>query len=371
MARKRVIKGDGNDATGAAGAPGPLPVPGPADSTPAVDRNSEDSYLRALRPRNFDEYVGQMNVISSLKVAVEAARRREEAVDHVLFHGPPGLGKTTLAHIIAREMNVKLTHTSGPALERPVDMVGLLSNLEAGEVLFIDEIHRLSHAVEEYLYSAMEDFVVDFVTGKGAYSRTLSFPLKHFTLVGATTRAGMLSAPLRDRFGMVYHLDYYSPEDLTRVVRRSAEILKVSIDGEAAPEVARRSRGVPRIANRLLRRVRDYAEVLGDGTASLALARKALDTEGVDELGLDRLDRLYLSTLANQYRGGPAGIEAIAATVNEDSQTLVDVVEPFLLKIGFIIRTPGGRRATPEGLAHIGIWNINLGGDRNQGSLGL
>jgi len=369
LARKRVVKGD-SEAAG----PGPTPpmaLPGGAVSSSTVDLNSEDSYLRALRPRNFGEYVGQMNVISSLKVAVEAARRRAEAVDHVLFHGPPGLGKTTLAHIIAREMSVKLTHTSGPALERPVDMVGLLSNLEAGEVLFIDEIHRLSHAVEEYLYSAMEDFMVDFVTGKGAYSRTLSFPLKHFTLVGATTRAGMLSAPLRDRFGMVYHLDYYSPEDLARVVKRSAQILKVTIDGEAAEEVARRSRGVPRIANRLLRRVRDYAEVHADGAASLAIARKALDTEGVDELGLDRLDRLYLSTLANQYRGGPAGIEAIAATVNEDSQTLVDVVEPFLLKIGFIIRTPGGRRATPEGLAHIGARNIDLAGDRQQGSLGL
>ncbi|MBI4306818.1 MAG: Holliday junction branch migration DNA helicase RuvB, partial [Chloroflexi bacterium] len=274
--------------------------------------------------------------------------------------------------IIAREMSVKLTHTSGPALERPVDMVGLLSNLERGEVLFIDEIHRLSHAVEEYLYSAMEDFIVDFVTGKGAYSRTLSFPLKPFTLVGATTRAGMLSAPLRDRFGMVYHMDYYSPEELTQVVRRSAQILKVNIDLDGAPEIARRSRGVPRVANRLLRRVRDFAEVRGEGVVTLDIARSALTIEGVDELGLDRLDRLYLSTLAVQYRGGPAGIEAIAATVNEDSQTLADVVEPFLLKIGFIIRTPQGRRATPEGLTHIGASPMaEEETARRQGTLGI
>ncbi|MBI2965480.1 MAG: Holliday junction branch migration DNA helicase RuvB [Chloroflexi bacterium] len=349
---------------------------GQAAGTPGsgTDPGSEDSLIRALRPRNFGEYVGQGNVISSLKVAVQAAKQRAEAVDHVLFHGPPGLGKTTLAHIIAREMGVKLTHTSGPALERPVDMVGLLSNLEAGEVLFIDEIHRLSHAVEEYLYSAMEDFVVDFVTGKGAYSRTLSFPLKRFTLVGATTRAGMLSAPLRDRFGMVYHLDYYSPEELTRVVVRSAQILEVKIEMDGAAEIARRSRGVPRVANRLLRRVRDYAEVHGKGVATLPISRKALEIEGVDELGLDRLDRQYLSTLAVQYRGGPAGIEAIAATINEDSQTLVDVVEPFLLKIGFIIRTPQGRKATPEGLSHLGVdgsANADADADRKQGKLGI
>jgi Holliday junction DNA helicase RuvB len=353
-------------ASGGSTPPPGLPAP--------VDRSSpsEDSFIKALRPRNFEEYVGQGNVISSLKVAVQAAKQRDEAVDHVLFHGPPGLGKTTLAHIIARELSVKLTHTSGPALERPVDMVGLLSNLEAGEVLFIDEIHRLSHAVEEYLYSAMEDFVVDFVTGKGAYSRTLSFPLKHFTLVGATTRAGMLSAPLRDRFGMVYHLDYYSPEELTRVVVRSARILEIRMEGDSANEIARRSRGVPRVANRLLRRVRDYAEVHGRGVADLPITRKALEIEGVDELGLDRLDRQYLSTLSVQYRGGPAGIEAIAATINEDSQTLVDVVEPFLLKIGFIIRTPQGRRTTPEGLSHLGLAaTADMAADRKQGSLGI
>lgn len=315
----------------------------------------EDASFSALRPRSFEEYVGQGNVISSLKIAVRAARDRGDAVDHVLFHGPPGLGKTTLAHIIAREMDKKLTHTSGPTLERPLDMVGLLSNLEAGEILFIDEIHRIPRSVEEYLYSAMEDYKVDFVTGKGTYSRTLTYRLAHFTLVGATTRAGMLSAPLRDRFGMVYHLDYYSAEELTQVVNRSATILEVSIASEGAREIARRSRGTPRVANRLLRRVRDFAQVNADGRISHELARDALELEGVDELGLDRLDRLYLSTLGVQYKGGPAGIEAIAATVNEDAQTLADVVEPFLLKIGFIIRTPSGRRITEDALDHLDI----------------
>lgn len=314
----------------------------------------EDAAQNALRPRSFTEYVGQRKVLSSLEIAVTAAKGRGDAVDHTLLHGPPGLGKTTLANIIAREMGKRLTHTSGPTLERPLDMVGLLSNLEPGEVLFIDEIHRMPHAVEEYLYSAMEDFKVDLVTGKGTYSRTLTYRLQPFTLVGATTRAGMLSAPLRDRFGMVYHLDYYSPEELKRVVTRSATILQVETDDEGALEIASRSRGTPRVANRLLRRVRDYAQVHGDGVIDLQIAQRALDLEGVDALGLDRLDRLYLGTLAHQYQGGPAGIEAIAATVNEDTQTLVDVVEPFLLKIGFVVRTPAGRRVTLEGMTHIG-----------------
>jgi Holliday junction DNA helicase RuvB len=234
-------------------------------------------------------------------------------------------------------------------------MVGLLSNLEAGAVLFIDEIHRLSSAVEEYLYSAMEDYRVDFVTGAGAYAKTLSFPLQPFTLVGATTRAGLLSSPLRDRFGMVYHMEYYSDEELTSVVKRSAGILDVEANEEGAAEIARRSRGTPRVANRLLRRVRDFAQVEADGRLNRDVAAAALDMEGVDEMGLDRLDRLYLTTLAHQYRGGPAGIAAIAATVNEETQTLEDVVEPFLLKLGFIIRTPGGRRVTAEGSVHAGV----------------
>jgi Holliday junction DNA helicase RuvB len=294
-------------------------------------------------------------VVESLGIAIDAARERGEPLDHVLFHGPPGLGKTTLAHIIAKEMGAELVHTSGPALEKPLDIVGILSNLNAGEAFFIDEIHRLPHTVEEYLYSAMEDFQVDFVTGKGAYARTLPFQLKRFTLIGATTRAGLLTPPLRDRFGMIYHLDFYSTEELTEVVRRSSEILKLDIDQEGAREIASRSRGTPRVANRLLRRVRDYAQVRAHGSISGDVADTALTREGVDELGLDRLDRLYLSTIAENYGGGPVGIDALAATVNEEVQTLVDVVEPFLLKMGFVLRTPGGRKIGEAAMSKLGL----------------
>ncbi len=324
-------------------------IPEPSD----VNRRLSDN----LRPHNFAEYIGQGAIVDSVRIAVAAALGRGETVDHTLLHGPPGLGKTTMAHIIAREMGASLTHTSGPAMERPGDVVGLLSNLKSGDVLFIDEIHRLSHSVEEYLYSAMEEFRVDFVTGAGAFAKTLSFPLENFTLIGATTRVGMLSAPLRDRFGLVYHVDYYSVEEIKLVVERSAKILKIDIDEHASSEIARRSRGTPRVANRLLRRVRDFAQVKGSGSADRVCAEKALALDGVDELGLDRLDRLYLSTLVNPYRGGPAGIEALAASVNEEPQTLTDVVEPYLLKIGFIVRTPAGRRSTPEGALHIGSLN--------------
>ena len=308
-----------------------------------------------LRPRRFDEYVGQTAVVDSISVAVSAASRRGDAIDHVLLHGPPGLGKTTIAHIIAREMDSRLVHTSGPAMERPADVVGILSNLDERDVLFIDEIHRLSSAVEEYLYSAMEDFRVDFTTGQGAFAKTINLPLQPFTLIGSTTRVGMLSAPLRDRFGLVYHLDYYTEEQLTLVVQRSANILDVEVTEVGAAEIARRSRGTPRIANRLLRRVRDYAEVKHDGVISDEIARDALQLEGVDKLGLDRLDRLYLETLARNYDGGPAGVNALAATLNEEQQTLEDVVEPYLLKIGFILRTTQGRRTTPEGAKHAGV----------------
>lgn len=315
---------------------------------------AEERFILNLRPRMLSEYIGQSEVVESLRIALTAARSRGEPLEHILFHGPPGLGKTTLAHIIAQEMGAKITHTSGPALEKPLDIVGILSNLEAGEVLFIDEIHRISRTIEEYLYSAMEDFQVDFVYGKGAYAKTLPYQLKRFTLVGATTRAGLLSAPLRDRFGMTYHLDYYSPEDLTRVVERSARILGVRIDREGAEEIARRSRGTPRIANRLLRRVRDFAQVTADGVITRRIADEALNREGVDKAGLDRLDRAYLATIIENYHGGPVGIEALAATLNEEPNTLVDVVEPYLLKIGFVMRTPAGRRIGEAARAHLG-----------------
>ena len=337
MARERVIKGDGSEPPAAAA------------------EGREEGLIWNLRPRTLHEYVGQTLVVESIGIAIAAASARREPLEHVLFHGPPGLGKTTLAHIIAREMGAEIVHTSGPALEKPLDIVGVLSNLNEGEALFIDEIHRLPHTVEEYLYSAMEDFQVDFVTGKGAYARTLPFQLKRFTLIGATTRAGLLTPPLRDRFGMVYHLDFYSTEELTKVVRRSSEILGVSIDQEGAREIASRSRGTPRVANRLLRRVRDYAQVRSQGSINREVADTALTREGVDELGLDRLDRLYLTTIAENYRGGPVGIDALAATVNEEVQTLVDVVEPFLLKTGFVLRTPGGRKIGEAAMAKLGL----------------
>jgi len=329
----------------------------------SIDFNAKD-----LRPRHFQDYVGQRAVVDSILIAVLASKKRGDTLDHALFHGPPGLGKTTIAHIIARELDSTLVHTSGPALERPADVVGLLSNLKTGDVLFIDEIHRLSHAVEEYLYSAMEDFRVDFMTGSGAFAKSINLPLQPFTLIGSTTRAGMLSAPLRERFGLAYHLDFYSTEDLAKVVTRSAGILEVDIDTEGALEIARRSRATPRISNRLLRRVRDFAEVRNSGIITAKIASEAMEIEGVDAFGLDRLDRLYLTTLSKNYQGGPAGINALAATINEDQQTLEDVVEPFLLKIGFIIRTPQGRRTTPEGFEHIGL-PPRLDGPAGQGTL--
>jgi len=339
----------------------------------AADLASQEDVIQVpgvkdLRPRRFQDYVGQRAVVDSISIAVLAAKKRGDTLDHALFHGPPGLGKTTIAHIIARELDSMLVHTSGPALERPADVVGLLSNLKVGDVLFIDEIHRLSHAVEEYLYSAMEDFRVDFMTGSGAFAKSINLPLQPFTLIGSTTRAGMLSAPLRERFGLAYHLDFYSTEELAQVVTRSAGILDVDIDESGAVEIARRSRGTPRISNRLLRRVRDFAEVRELGTTTAAVASEALEIEGVDALGLDRLDRLYLTILSKNYQGGPAGIQALAATINEDQQTLEDVVEPFLLKIGFVVRTPQGRRTTPEGFEHIGL-PPRLDGPTGQGTL--
>lgn len=308
----------------------------------------------ALRPHSFDEYVGQRGVVESLEIALDAAKRRGEPLEHILFYGPPGLGKTTLATLVAHAMGCALRPTSGPTLEKPKDLVGILTALQAGEILFIDEIHRLGSVVEEYLYPAMEDFRIDIVMDSGAYAKTFKLPLARFTLIGATTRAGMLSAPLRDRFGIAAHLDFYSDEELECIVLRSAGMLCIPIDPAGSRTIACRSRGTPRIANRLLRRVRDYAQVRADGCITAEVADEALRREGVDERGLDRLDRAFLTTIADHYRGGPVGMAAIAATLNEDAETLEDVVEPYLLKIGFVIRTASGRKTTPSGLAHLG-----------------
>jgi Holliday junction DNA helicase RuvB len=285
---------------------------------------------------------------------VAAARQRAECVDHVLLYGPPGLGKTTLAGIIANEMGTNLTTTSGPAIERGADLMGILTNLGENDVMFIDEVHRLPRAVEELLYPAMEDFSVNFVIDKGMHARTLKYALRPFTLVAATTRPGMLSAPLRERFGIFHHLDFYSEDELARIVARSATILDASIDASGAREISSRSRGTPRIANRLLRRVRDYAQVKADGVITQQVAREALRSEGVDARGLDKLDRRFLEAIIDVYGGGPVGIEAVAATINDDTETLSEIVEPYLLKIGFVAREPRGRRVTREAYAHLG-----------------
>ena len=314
----------------------------------------EVQFERALRPRTFEEYVGQEQAVASLRVSVEAARQRAECVDHVLLYGPPGLGKTTLAGIIANEMGTNLVQTAGPAIERGADLMGILTNLAANDVMFIDEVHRLPRTVEELLYPAMEDYAVNFVIDKGMHARTLKYALRPFTLVAATTRPGMLSAPLRERFGIFHHLDFYSELELTRIVTRSAAILETRIDAGGAGEIARRARGTPRIVNRLLRRVRDYAQVSGDGAVTEAIARDALDREGVDARGLDRLDRRFLGAIVDVYGGGPVGIEAVAATINDDAETLAEIVEPYLLKIGFVAREPRGRRVTRDGYAHLG-----------------
>ncbi len=319
------------------------------------DSLEDEVYGASLRPRSFTDYVGQERVVENLRIAIDAAERRSEALEHVLFYGPPGLGKTTLAALIAREMQANFRPTSGPTLEKPKDLVGILTSLEAGDVLFIDEIHRLGRVVEEFLYPAMEDFQIDFVVDRGAYAKTIKLPLKQFTLIGATTRAGMLTAPLRERFGIVHHLDYYSDDELQRIVTRSASVLDVPIERDGAAMIASRSRGTPRVANRLLRRVRDYAEVRAGGTITPGVADEALQREGVDARGLDRLDRAFLRTVVEQYGGGPVGISAIAATLTEDAETLEDVVEPYLLKAGFVVRTASGRKATAAAYRHLGI----------------
>lgn len=323
-----------------------------SESSLPVDREPE---ILSLRPERLSEYVGQTEIVETLKIAIQAAMQRKEPIDHVLFHGPPGLGKTTLAYIIANEMGSDITVTSGPALEKGGDLIGILTHLEEGDVLFVDEIHRMPKTVEEFLYLAMEDFAVDFMFDKGAHARSHRYRLNTFTLIGATTRAGLLSAPLRDRFGILRSLDFYGEEDLVKIGRRSAELLKVSIDDKGAIELAKRSRGTPRIVNRLLKRIRDYVQVRADGKITKKTVEEALALEGVDEKGLTHLDRRYLKTVIEFYHGGPVGIEAISATLQEEADTLVDVVEPYLLKIGLIIRTPSGRKATEAAYRHLGF----------------
>ncbi|MFA7676633.1 MAG: Holliday junction branch migration DNA helicase RuvB [Candidatus Omnitrophota bacterium] len=318
--------------------------------------NEEEQIINlSLRPQNLSEFIGQESISSSLSISIEAAKKRSEPLEHLLLSGPPGLGKTSLAHCIAKEMNAKFTATSGPAIERAGDLVGILTNLEAGDILFIDEIHRLSRVIEEFLYPAMENFQIDFVIDKGPYAKSVKFNLKPFTLIGATTRKGLLSAPLRGRFGLFFDFDFYLPKDLSVIVKRSAELLDVEIDDESALEIARRSRGTPRLCNRLLKRARDYAQVLGKGVIDAGITRESLDKIGVDKQGLDDLDRKYLMAIINLHSGGPAGIEAIAATLSEDRLTLEDVVEPYLLKEGFIVRTPRGRVVTELSYRHLNI----------------
>ena len=325
-----------------------------------TDVTEEDFPLEGnLRPQTLEEYIGQEKTKKTLKIYIEAAKQRKDALDHVLFYGPPGLGKTTLSGIIANEMGVHMKVTSGPAIEKPGEMAAILNNLQEGDILFVDEIHRLNRQVEEVLYPAMEDFAIDIMIGKGASARSIRLDLPKFTLVGATTRAGLLSAPLRDRFGVMHHLEFYNHKELETIILRSAQVLEVEIDQKGAAEIAKRSRGTPRLANRLLKRVRDFAQVKSDGKITYEVAVFALDLLEVDQYGLDKIDRRILKTLIVNFKGGPVGLETLAAAIGEDSGTLEDVYEPYLLQNGFLNRTPRGRMASPLAYSHLGYEKIS------------
>ena len=322
---------------------------------PNIQDEKEEIIETSLRPKTLNEYIGQTKIKENIKICIEAAKKRGEPLDHILLYGPPGLGKTTLSNIIATEMNSNIRITSGPAIEKPGDLAALLTNLSENDVLFIDEIHRLNRNVEEILYPALEDYNLDIIIGKGPSARSIRLDLPKFTLIGATTRVGSLTTPLRDRFGIVSRLELYNEEDLKTIVKRSASIMKITIDEQGALEIARRSRGTPRIANRLLKRVRDYAIILGDGNITLEISKIALNKLEIDDLGLDDIDRKMLEAIILKYSGGPVGIDTLAATIGEETETIEDVYEPYLMQIGFLARTPRGRIATPNAYIHLGL----------------